>query len=131
MSGEDAPRPCPENLIVPEIKTNKQTRSDLLFVEVTFGIAEALSGEDAPKTVSREFDRTSALEIEPNICTAVLVRATHTSLHCRRCSCCLLSAAVKVERFGVSSRTVTSTTARAAVIMYKDFSNSRLLVATA
>jgi hypothetical protein len=24
MSGEDAPRPCPENLIVPEIKTNKQ-----------------------------------------------------------------------------------------------------------
>ena len=24
MSGEDAPRPCPENLIVLEIKTNKQ-----------------------------------------------------------------------------------------------------------
>jgi hypothetical protein len=24
MSGEDAPRPCLENLIVPEIKTNKQ-----------------------------------------------------------------------------------------------------------
>ena len=25
MSGEDAPRPCPEDLIVPEIKTNKQS----------------------------------------------------------------------------------------------------------
>jgi hypothetical protein len=25
MSGEDAPRPCPEDLIVLEIKTNKQT----------------------------------------------------------------------------------------------------------
>jgi hypothetical protein len=28
MSGEDAPRPCLENLIVPEIKTNKQTRGN-------------------------------------------------------------------------------------------------------
>jgi len=27
MSGEDAPRPCLENLIVPEIKTNKQTNA--------------------------------------------------------------------------------------------------------
>jgi hypothetical protein len=28
MSGEDAPRPCLENLIVLEIKTNKQYRID-------------------------------------------------------------------------------------------------------
>jgi hypothetical protein len=28
VSGEDAPRPCPENLIVLEIKTNKQTDAD-------------------------------------------------------------------------------------------------------
>jgi hypothetical protein len=27
MSGEDAPRPCPEDLIVLEIKTNKQTKN--------------------------------------------------------------------------------------------------------
>ena len=30
MSGEDAPRPCPEDLIVPEIKTNKQTMRNLV-----------------------------------------------------------------------------------------------------
>ena len=29
MSGEDAPRPCPEDLIVLEIKTNKQTKPAL------------------------------------------------------------------------------------------------------
>jgi hypothetical protein len=31
MSGEDAPRPCLENLIVPEIKTNKQTKGQFVL----------------------------------------------------------------------------------------------------
>ena len=34
MSGEDAPRPCLENLIVPEIKTNKQTDIKLVRLEL-------------------------------------------------------------------------------------------------
>ena len=37
MSGEDAPRPYLENLIVPEIKTNKQYAGVVM------------SGEDAPR----------------------------------------------------------------------------------
>jgi hypothetical protein len=36
MSGEDAPRPCPENLIVLEIKTNKQTQG--IFVDAVYAV---------------------------------------------------------------------------------------------
>jgi hypothetical protein len=36
MSGEDAPRPCPENLIVLEIKTNKQTNCELNYATASF-----------------------------------------------------------------------------------------------
>jgi hypothetical protein len=32
MSGEDAPRPCPENLIVLEIKTNKRRAECVGFI---------------------------------------------------------------------------------------------------
>jgi hypothetical protein len=42
MSGEDTPRPYLENLIVPEIKTNKQTKQNKQSREV-------MSGEDAPR----------------------------------------------------------------------------------
>jgi hypothetical protein len=33
MSGEDAPRPCLENLIVLEIKTNKQSYNQVIYYE--------------------------------------------------------------------------------------------------
>ena len=42
MSGEDAPRPCLENLIVLEIKTNKQTNHLSTFTHV------GTSSGDAP-----------------------------------------------------------------------------------
>jgi hypothetical protein len=46
MSGEDAPRPYLENLIVLEIKTNKQTRATPSSGELALGVARK-SGQNS------------------------------------------------------------------------------------
>jgi hypothetical protein len=56
MSGEDAPRPCPEDLIVLEIKTNKRSYKKLLtiFVAISYSRKHVVIS-DAQQTKKRTY----------------------------------------------------------------------------
>jgi hypothetical protein len=70
MSGEDAPRPCLENLIVLEIKTNKQT-------EHKFGHSDRRDGLTASHTTRLSACGTRRTQMVTAVCPARLANDRH------------------------------------------------------